>query len=278
MSLPKAAVVGGGATVLTAGTSYGIYNAVSSDSMPVNFVVLSKDSTTFDGDTKIGNLYGDYLISPFGKDKNNNQKWWEWSFRRWQEDEKGTKRTLSSSFAKDKIKSGYQPESKTTEDEQKSLNKVCKNVYEKTKTDITKENSDSNNDKENLRNDLWKYCSFFRETPKSIDEVEAKDYSVADTYGKKYASKLVGIKGNDTFWETRNKEFFEEVGKTSSILDATNDSLFKKLFDSKGGENKGNIRETCKAAYFLKETKEDNKLAATKDNVFKFCSLERKAS
>ncbi|WP_216083698.1 hypothetical protein [Candidatus Mycoplasma haematohominis] len=278
MSLLKAAVVGGGATVLTAGTSYGIYNAVSSDAMPVNFVVLSKDSTTVTEDTKIGNLYGDYLISPFGKDKNNNQKWWEWSFRRWKENIEKEGAILSSSFGKNEIKSAYQPKDKTTGDEEKSLNKICKKVYDQEKKDITKEASDSSNDKQNLKNDLWKYCSFFGETPKSIDEVEKGIYKEDGTYGKTHATKLVGIKGNDTFWETRNKEFFGEKDQAGAGngLNATNDSLFHKLYLSKNKGEQGNIRETCKEAYSLKATQEGNKPTATKDNVFKFCALEKK--
>ncbi|GCE63572.1 hypothetical protein MHSWG343_05690 [Candidatus Mycoplasma haematohominis] len=288
MSLAKAAVAVGGAVLLTAGTTYGIYSAM--DPMPSDFVVLSKDtnySTTYSSSNdKVGELYGNYLISPYGltsssenSDKpKDNKDWWEWSYRRLKSDLKG-KNVFSTDFSNSNIKHPYKTSGQTLNNGEKALNEICETVYGKTKTDIFKVTGDSDDNKENLRKDLFKYCSFFWEAPNTIGETKGESYSGNTSYGKKYESKLIGTKGNDIFWETRNKEFFEGGEGNKGIgkdLSADTDSLFHGLYSTKGKPDQGNIKETCKKAYALQEGSTGTTPKTTKGNVFKFCSLEKK--
>ncbi|GCE63648.1 hypothetical protein MHSWG343_06480 [Candidatus Mycoplasma haematohominis] len=279
---PTKLAAGIGATaVLIAGGGYGI-SALLADGMP-DYIVLSKGEPT-PTDSTIGKLYGNYLVAPYGsrgktnisdETKSNSKKWWEWSYRRWEKDfKKGSQ--LSDAFKDDKkINSGFSdvtPEANKA----KALNQVCEDVYKKTENDIT---PDTDNNKKRLRDDMWKYCSFFGRKPTTIKENANESYSTDGSYGKTKESELVSIDDplNKLFWEIRNEEFF---GTTSSEgigagLKVAEDSIFQPLYEDRFSANRGTIKNVCKEAYFLTSNETGTK-KAKQDSVLKFCSLKGK--
>ncbi|WP_216083330.1 hypothetical protein [Candidatus Mycoplasma haematohominis] len=280
---PTKLAAGIGATaVLIAGGGYGI-SALLADGMP-DYIVLSKGEPT-PTDSTIGKLYGNYLVAPYGsrgktnisdETKSNSKKWWEWSYRRWEKDfKKGSQ--LSDAFKDDKkINSGFSdvtPEANKA----KALNQVCEDVYKKTENDIT---PDTDNNKKRLRDDMWKYCSFFGRKPTTVKEKDGESYD-AGKYGQTKETELISIDDplNKLFWEIRNEEFFGKpsIDGIGVGLQETDNSLFKSLYDSKSSQGRGTIKNACKEAYSLTSNETGTK-KAKQDSVLKFCSLKGKDS
>ncbi|WP_216083710.1 hypothetical protein [Candidatus Mycoplasma haematohominis] len=266
------AALGAGAVVI-GGTGYGVYSYATHDPMPTDYVVLMDSNDKVTADTNIGGLYGNYLVAPYGKDAKDNKTWWEWSFRRWQEDfKKGL--TFSSDFVVANVKYAHRnsTETDTSKGDDKSLNKVCKNVFEKEKASIETTGSSATTNKI-LRDNLWKYCSFFGEEPKTIKEVTGEDYG-NNTNGKASETKYIGVKGNDKFWEARNKEFYADSGAKSGT-GATNNGVFKtEHTNKKNGQISKDIREICKEAYSAVTTTSNTQYPEA--DITKFCTLDGK--
>ncbi|GCE63988.1 hypothetical protein MHSWG343_09960 [Candidatus Mycoplasma haematohominis] len=283
-ALVKAGAVVGG-LALTIGGGFYVKTLLGEEVLCIPLTKEDGYSETYgDNSTKIGKLYGNYLVAPYGlvpKTNNNNsgevvennKKWWEKTYEVFKKD------NASSNDFKGKVSGAYDNRAVTASTEtNKALNKICEGVYGKESTDIKVSTTGTESDQSKLRKDLFKYCSFLGEEPTTIDTTKEESYSDNESYGKKHETKLIGTKGNDIFWETRNKEFFgakDENGIGHGLTENT-DSLFHGLYATKGKSNQGNIRETCQKAYELKESGDVNKPTATKGNVFKFCSLEKK--
>ncbi|WP_216083625.1 hypothetical protein [Candidatus Mycoplasma haematohominis] len=233
--------------------------------------------------TKVGKLYGDYLVAPFGsvlktgnsssgKAVEDNKKWWEQTYEVFKKD-KG----LSSEF-KDRIDRPYDNRVTAvsqTQEAKKALNKVCEEVYGKASTDIETSASDTGHTKSNLREDLFKYCSFLGKEPIKVSESE---YTDADSYGKKYSSKLISTtdRKNDKFWKKQNELFFEETGDRSGSGLTEESPKFKELFEDKQKKNEWDaLKKTCEKAYSKKSSDTDGD-KAKKEDVLKFCSLKGK--
>ncbi|WP_216083248.1 hypothetical protein [Candidatus Mycoplasma haematohominis] len=274
MSTLKGAAALGAGAVIVGGTGFGVYRHLSHDPMPENYVVLAKSSDKVSDTAHIGNVYGDYLIAPFGDNGNDNKEWWDWSYRRWQADSENKNITLSGNFDKNVVKSSYRGKNETS-GEEKSLNKICQTVYEKAKTEINKEANKP--EKERLKNDLWKYCSVFGEAPKTVSDIGTENYGTG-TFGEDKKDKLIGITGNDGFWKVKNKEFFERgdnnQGTGNGLTQAT-DSLFYDLYDSKNKGSRGDLRNTCGAAYRVNKTSQPTEPKVTETNLLKFCTLDK---
>ncbi|GCE63475.1 hypothetical protein MHSWG343_04720 [Candidatus Mycoplasma haematohominis] len=263
-----AAALGAGAVAI-GGTGYGVYSYITHDPMPTDYVVLAGSGNDVTGTNQIGNLYGNYLVAPYGKDAKDNKTWWEWSFRRWQEDSKDSNFPLSDDFSKEKVVYAYKASGATGDNNEKSLNKVCKSVFDKDKGDIDR-NNDTGKTKEKLRNALWRYCSFFGEEPKTIKEVTGEDYE-DNTNGKTGEAKYVGVKGNDKFWEARNKEFYEATG-TRSGSSLTGSGVFKTEYDKNTSKQPvKEIRDICEESY--KATTSTTSQYPSTD-MTKFCTLD----
>ncbi|GCE63056.1 hypothetical protein MHSWG343_00340 [Candidatus Mycoplasma haematohominis] len=251
------AAVGGsllGAGAIGVGSAYlaGAFEGSGSlevEAEPAN-VLLSEDSTfsTYTTDSWIGKTYGRYLVAPIGSKAvgdatANNEKWWKWSYERWQKDFKLKKDSLSDEFKDEsKVGSAFSAESSSTT----ALNKVCEVVYKKDKNTITPADRTPDN-KIKLKNDLFKYCSILGEM-KTISEVGESNYNNS-TKGKDEtnAKKLVSVIGNDKFWEIRNEEFYANDNGAKSKSKATGGSS---KFKAKSAETpRPKIRDICGEAY-----------------------------
>ncbi|GCE63442.1 hypothetical protein [Candidatus Mycoplasma haematohominis] len=257
---------------ILAGGSYGIYDAVSWI-MPDDYLVLSKCSNKGDysSDNKAGKDYGRYLIGAYDK---QNEKWWNWSYRWWQYDLKNNSNTLDDKFnSSDKIKSAFSVKEDNSADNAKALNKVCEGLYKGNSSDV-----DPTSGINNLKNNFWKYCSFLGKSPTTVGVKDEKEVYQSGKHGETKKANLISTVDpeNSVFWEVRNEEFFgNDAEINGSSADATNDSVFHKLFKTPVGENRGHIRDACKKAYGLSSS-ESGSDKATEANVLKFCSLKGK--
>ncbi|GCE63666.1 hypothetical protein MHSWG343_06660 [Candidatus Mycoplasma haematohominis] len=274
--LKGAAVVGGGAALAASG-GYGLSRLLA-DSMP-SYVVLSEGAPITEGESTVGKAYGNYLIAPYGKkgntnptdasnkDKEDNEKWWTWSYKRWLYDfeNKNKDNALSTEF-QDKSKVGSAFSLTAVEDSKtKPLNQVCEGVYKKTKTDVSN-NSDEN--KKKLWNNLWKYCSFFAT---KITTVEKNGDSYGnDVYGTTKKADLISVKdsNNDVFWNKRNEEFYSDKGDKKG-KDASN-GKFKDAYNNRDS-NRRHIKEICEVAYDKSSSTDATNYP--EGDVIKFCSI-----
>ncbi|GCE63653.1 hypothetical protein MHSWG343_06530 [Candidatus Mycoplasma haematohominis] len=266
---PTKLAVGAGTAVLVGGGGYGVSALFSGDGMP-DYVVLSVGNPSPTANT-LGNLYGNYLVAPYGSrgkestgdvTKSNNSDWWEWSYKRWEKDlKKGS--TLSDEFKDNQKINGAFSITTPTSGTAKALNQVCEEVYGKQKEDITHDTGNPN--KKNLDHDLWKYCSFFTAKPKTISETYSNG-----SYGLTKKAELISVKdsSNSRFREARNKEFYASSGDKSGT-NATS-GVFKTAFDGRN-KNKKHVREICSGAYSI--TKTNNETSYPENDVVKFCSL-----
>ncbi|GCE63076.1 hypothetical protein MHSWG343_00540 [Candidatus Mycoplasma haematohominis] len=278
-----AAVVGGalGAGAIGVGSAYLAGAFGGSGSLEVEIeptkVLLSADSkfnTDYSTNNLIGKDYGNYLVAPVGSTttetaETNNKAWWDWSYKRWKRDFANPNSNLSEEF-KDasKVGSAFSDASSSSA----ALNKVCEAVYKKAKTEITSE--DTPNNKAKLRNDLFKYCSIFGESFKTISEVEEEKSNYGSgNFGSDntHSKTLIAVTGNDKFWAKRNEEFYSSTGNKKG--DDSASKFFKKFYDENKTKKK-NIRERCKEAY-----KKPSSTAASADEspnlgeVTKFCAI-----
>ncbi|GCE63061.1 hypothetical protein [Candidatus Mycoplasma haematohominis] len=255
MASPTA--VGGGAlgaAAIGVGGAYlaGAFGGLDS-SEPVR-VLLSKDST-FDTEYKntsnIGKEYGNYLVAPIGSREEegvtkNNEAWWQWSYKRWKADSDKQNDNLSDEFKDSKKIDSAFSKSAATSDSPKALNKVCEDVYKKTKDSVIPAGS-STEDKTKLKNDLFKYCSILGEL-KTISEVVTETYVGANKKGADptNSKKFMAATANNKFWEIRNKEFYAGGDGEKSKSKATGNSKFKNGLD---GNPNSNVRDICAQAY-----------------------------
>ncbi|GCE63571.1 hypothetical protein MHSWG343_05680 [Candidatus Mycoplasma haematohominis] len=280
-ALVKAGAVVGG-IALTIGGGFYVKTLLGEEVLCIPLTKEDGYSSTYDNN-KIGKVYGDYLVAPFGsvlktgngssgKAVEDNKKWWEQTYEVFKKD-KG----LSSEF-KDRIDRPYDNRVTAvsqTQEAKKALNKVCEEVYGKASTDIETSASDTGHTKSNLREDLFKYCSFLGKEPIKVSESE---YTDADSYGKKYSSKLISTtdRKNDKFWKKQNELFFEKTGDRSGKDLTDTNSIFKKLYDATGAKEKwDSLKKVCEAVYSKQEGGADVE-KASKDDVLKFCSLKGK--
>ncbi|WP_216082642.1 hypothetical protein [Candidatus Mycoplasma haematohominis] len=221
----------------------------------------------------IGKEYKNYLVAPIGSKgegnlKTDNQKWWEWSYKRWQADSGKTDNDLSDEFKnKDKVSSDFSDSTATSNTSPKALNKVCEAVYKQNKSTITTLESSPDN-QSRLKRDLFKYCSVLGEV-KTISE--AKEAYGSNTKGKEDANvkKFVAVNGNDKFWQVRNEEFYTDGDGDKSKSKVTDNSSNE--FKVKSSENsRSEIRVICKEAYESGTTDTQNYPSA---DVEKFCTL-----
>ncbi|WP_216082673.1 hypothetical protein [Candidatus Mycoplasma haematohominis] len=278
-----AAVVGGalGAGAIGVGSAYLAGAFGGSGSLEVEIeptkVLLSADSkfnTDYSTNNLIGKDYGNYLVAPVGSTttgtvETNNKAWWDWSYKRWQRDFANQNSNLSEEFKNEsKVSSAFSDVSNSST----ALNKVCEAVYKKAKTEITSE--DTPNNKAKLRNDLFKYCSIFGESFKTISEVEEEKSNYGSgNFGSDntHSKTLIAVTGNDKFWAKRNEEFYSSTGNKKG--DDSASKFFKKFYDENKTKKK-NIRERCKEAY-----KKPSSTAASADEspnlgeVTKFCAI-----
>ncbi|GCE63053.1 hypothetical protein MHSWG343_00310 [Candidatus Mycoplasma haematohominis] len=257
-----AAVGGGllGAGAIGVGSAYlaGAFEGADSSKVevePAN-VLLSHNGTpsTYTSDT-VGKLYENYLVSPVDSKESggttiNNQKWWEWSYKRWQADSGKENNNLSVEFKNSqKINSPFSGIT-VTEDSPKALNQVCEAVYKQNKsTIITLESSPDNPTK--LKRDLFKYCSILGEV-KTISEA-GENYDNKKGGDSTNKKTFISVTGNDKFWKIRNEEFYADGNGAKSKSKATGESS---KFKVKSAEtDKPEIRKICEGAY--ESTKEE---------------------
>ncbi|WP_216082644.1 hypothetical protein [Candidatus Mycoplasma haematohominis] len=258
---PQAAVGGGllGAGAIGVGSAYlaGAFGGLD-PSEPAR-VLLYKDSTLisdYETGSLIGKEYGNYLVSPIGSREEggvtiNNRDWWEWSYKRWQEDSGKRGDDFSDAFkGSDKVSKAF------SNDTSKALNKVCEAVYKQEKSKITSTAK--------LKRDLFKYCSILGEV-KTISE--AGEVYNDNTKGKDGANskKFIAVEGNDKFWKVRNDEFYAAEGDKSKSQAKTPSSKFKS--DS---EKNLNVKDICWEAY--KSLKSDSTNYPDTE-INKFCVL-----
>ncbi|GCE63050.1 hypothetical protein [Candidatus Mycoplasma haematohominis] len=238
-------------------------------SEPTVRVILHQDdgfNTDYTDNNFIGKKYSKYLVAPIGSkgaegSKTNNREWWAWSYARWQKDSKPQDNDLSTEFkGGSKVGSAFSDAS----DSSTALNKVCEAVYKKNKSEITSSGTSPDNQAK-LKRDLFKYCSILGEV-KTISEV-GKTYGNS-TKGQVDANKktFIAIKGNDKFWEERNKEFYATSGDKSNSS-ATEGSKFKTEPQT---TTKPNVRDICEKAYESSTSDTTNYPVA---DVSKFCTL-----
>ncbi|WP_216083599.1 hypothetical protein [Candidatus Mycoplasma haematohominis] len=283
MSVLVKAGVGVGILTLVTGGGFYIKTLLGEE---ISFVTLTveKDYGTVYTNEKIGKLYGDYLVAPFGLSKNDgnvdkskdNESWWALSYRNFEIDG-----ASSDDFKKvEKVDKSFVD--KDSQDN-KSLNKVCETVYkgDYSTIDISSA-STTETPQSQLRKDLFKYCSFLGKEPTTISNKEEgkKKYSDDQSYGAIQASKLVSVtdNGNRLFWATQTKLFFEAEGDRSGSKDADANSIFKKLFDENKDKNKSwdLVKNACKTAYSKKGEDSAATDKAPKESVFRYCSLKGK--
>ncbi|GCE63516.1 hypothetical protein [Candidatus Mycoplasma haematohominis] len=269
---PTKLAVGAGVAVLVGGGGYGISALFNGDVTP-NYEILKEDpkfSSDYSDANKVGKLYGNYLIAPYGSrgkentgdtTKSNNKDWWEWSYARWKKDfdDAAIRSTLSDEFKDEtKVKPAFSG-TVVTGTGAKPLNQVCEEVYKKQKTDVY---HSSDVKKASLWNDMWKYCSFF-DTPLTIVEKSAHRYT-GNQYGAIKKSDLVSVedKNNSAFWDVRNSEFYAPNGDKSGTTVTTG------IFHTEKAKNT-HIKSICEDAY----TKSSSDSGYAEADVVKFCSL-----
>ncbi|GCE63580.1 hypothetical protein [Candidatus Mycoplasma haematohominis] len=273
------AAVGG--LALTVGGGFYVKTLLGGEVVCIPLTKEENYFTTY-SNNEIGKIYGDYLVAPFGLATaietstgggkvENNENWWEQTYAVFRTD------NGKSSDFKDQVDRAYEHKVAPAQTKtKKALNKVCEEVYKKASTEIEIVTSGIDNAKSNLREDLFKYCSFLEKEPIKVVE---KDYSDAKSYGKLHQGKLISTKddSNNFFWKKQNELFFKDSGDRSGT-GATGDaqSIFKKLYVDKNKKDKWDaLKEVCDLAYSKKESDtEDNN--APKLDVFKFCSLKGK--
>ncbi|GCE63065.1 hypothetical protein [Candidatus Mycoplasma haematohominis] len=252
------AAVGGsllGAGAIGVGSAYlaGAFGGL--DPSEPNRVLLSdysQSSSAYTEGDKIGKAYKNYLVAPIGSKTTggvttNNEAWWKWSYKRWQADSGSRNNVLSTEFENDKkINSAFSSTIPSPTVSPKALNQVCEDIYKQDKSSLIPVGNATEN-KTKLKNDLFKYCSILGEV-KTISEVEDADYG-ENTKGKDATNskKFVAVKGNDKFWEIRNKEFYgDDSGEKSKSKSTVGTSKFK----AKSVETpRPKIRDICEEAY-----------------------------
>ncbi|GCE63492.1 hypothetical protein MHSWG343_04890 [Candidatus Mycoplasma haematohominis] len=270
--------------LIIGGTGIGLHFFV--DSMePVWYALSYESNSSSTYDKKVGKDYGNYLVGVYGdtKDiKDRNKKWWEWSHKQFEYDLKNDRGSLSSEFFdnsqnKSKVSGAYKSSSqKTIGDSPKALNEVCDGIYKgKTKDEV--EQTSTNNT--NLSKNLWKYCSHLRTRPVLLNNEGYED----ETIGKDATHKdeAVATKGydsnssNEKFWRLRNDEFFGSKGKEGTGREATEDGIFKTLYDKKNKykTSKDTIKDVCEQVYSRKTAEKDTALKIKDEYIKKFCYL-----
>ncbi|GCE64013.1 hypothetical protein MHSWG343_10210 [Candidatus Mycoplasma haematohominis] len=230
--------------------------------------IRSLDNSKYEENT-FGKRYGIYLLDPFNR---KNKDAWEALFNKWNTDKDKTRPSpqLSNEFQKGKIDKGY---SNKEGEEDKSLNKVCKTIFEQAESQVT-------NDK---KTNTWTYCSLLGEETKLISTTEKTEYN--NKFGGKdeFQNKLVVVKksgttnANEAFWSRRNKEFFDEINlEDTSGKHASKDSIFATLYEKKHQQRReinDTVRDTCEKAYDKKITGGDEKIKFTEEDIKRFCFL-----
>ncbi|WP_216083569.1 hypothetical protein [Candidatus Mycoplasma haematohominis] len=241
----KASVAG----LLVVGTASGGYLIYESTRERVYLLKDMKGFSTSYANTTFGGKYGRYLLDPA-----YNKSGWEDAHKR-----------LSSAKSEEFNGSGKVTEAHSTSTAT-ALNKVCEVAFKKTYSDISS--------KANYLSDIWTYCSILKSEPKLVSSTE-KSYS--GKFGGKDGIKdnLVSVSdadkaANESFWNLRNKEFFDEIS-SESIGSLAQGSIFVDLY-RKENRNKDvdNIREACKSAYGTTDSETDK---VTDQDLKLFCYL-----
>lgn len=271
--------------------SYGVSTLFGEGEESGNFDLLCQESNANSehmAEGTIGKKYSYFLAGVYGvagdrKGNKRNEIWWKLSYKAWKED---SKTDLSPEFGQGKISTpyaNYEGPDKEAADTNKTLNLVCKKVYEKQATTI----EGPEQDKVKLKRDLLKYCSPLGQAPVTISVAGTTDsYQDANSYGKDNPTKLVDP-DNDTnklFWELKNLEFFGIGSKTGIGANLKEEnSLFKKFYEIKPKRNKQQesepkleqIKDICKKAYKLTAFGSSEE-KATSEKTLQFCSFEGK--
>ncbi|GCE63541.1 hypothetical protein MHSWG343_05380 [Candidatus Mycoplasma haematohominis] len=225
------------ALVFVAAASTGGYYLLSSGNDRV-FVI--KDKSSFNAlytEEMFGNDYSQYMVDP---DRYENKKWWEESFKKFKSASSST--TLSNEFQVQNITLAYSDDESTTLI--KSLNKACKAALLSNQTEIDK--------KANYEDNIWYFCSVINTRRKfsSKDNYTSKVGGLEIYKNKTVSVKTENDKYNSSFWEVRNKEFFDEINSGYSGSMASKDSIFSELYKKKLNRGEEDtIKKTCEKVY-----------------------------
>ncbi|GCE63512.1 hypothetical protein [Candidatus Mycoplasma haematohominis] len=238
--------------VVLGGGGYLVYDNL------IDTYIRTLDTTGYGNDT-FGKKYGRYLLDP---NSYKNKGRWSKEYDSWRVYKTQSTNSLSSEFQDDtKVDKSY-----SNSQEERALNRVCEVAFKAQVTEV------ENSSKSNYDDNVWMFCSLLDAKPVFINQSDA-EYSgklgQVVTYKDKAMSSKKPTGTNDTnasFWDLRNKEFFE-LGWGSN---AANDSIFKTLYDQRGSltdKENNNVRKKCEEAY-----KKDTN-SPEKDDIKKFCYL-----
>ncbi|WP_216083696.1 hypothetical protein [Candidatus Mycoplasma haematohominis] len=257
------------ALVVLASTSVGGYYLFNSNTKEVKqaFVLASKVKKDLDSaypSGKFGNDYSIYMIDP---NNEKNKWWWEEVYEAFKSDVSGSSATSKFSTEFQNVSAIDQAYSKKDTDT-KALNQVCEVAFKKSKDEVTAST------KPNYEDNVWTYCSILRSKPKVIPS--SGDTTYTGKNGETHKGKAVSVSteddgANKSFWDLRNKEFFDIVSSKSSG-DLAKGSIFKTLYgkknDVRGSED--TVKKVCQDAYG-KGSSENNE--ASEEDIKRFCYL-----
>ncbi|GCE63523.1 hypothetical protein [Candidatus Mycoplasma haematohominis] len=257
------------ALVVLASTSVGGYYLFNSNTKEVKqtFVLASKVKTDLDRSyttEKFGNVYSIYMVDP---NNEKNKWWWEAVYEAFKSDVSGSSEKSKFSTEFQNVSAIDQAYSKSSNDT-KALNQVCEVAFQKTKTDV------SSTTKPNYEDNVWTYCSILRSHPKVIPD--SVDAAYTGKNGETHKGKAVSVSAEDdeankSFWDLRNKEFFDIVSSKSSG-NSSKGSIFKSLYgkksDVRGDED--TVKKACEGAYG-KVSSENTE--ASQEDIKRFCYL-----
>ncbi|GCE63477.1 hypothetical protein MHSWG343_04740 [Candidatus Mycoplasma haematohominis] len=266
MSIEKVAAGGAAALALAAG-GYGV-STLFTGGMPPYETLNSINASSPLKD------YKHYFVDAA---KEGNDDWWDWVYTNiYLKDVKGSNN-------ENKPVTKFKDLKRKSEDENKSLKKVCKDAYDV--TDNANISSTKPGDSDNgkfYERDVWRYCSevlgskpkFISaatqiQTPEDASKKAENTLYETNKYGKKYETQLVSIyePSNKEFWDLKNQEFFGWSKKKGDKADGSSatGTLFRDLHNKKDKS----VKEVCLEAY----KKDEDGSIAPKADVFKFCSL-----
>ncbi|WP_216083612.1 hypothetical protein [Candidatus Mycoplasma haematohominis] len=254
MSVAKVASAAALATGVLGGGGYLIYdNLIDTET---RLLAYSSDfEKTYTDANSFGRKYGIYLLDP---DSSKNKDVWSALFNKWSKDKETKDNNRYENFKKTKIDKSFGADNK-------ALNQVCKSSF--------KEANFNNKDK--YEENIWAFCSIFEAKPKMVSSSET---TYSNKFGTKaeHNGKLVSVKSeddtsNNSFWDRRNKEFFGEVRYGNLGSKASNESIFKTLYNKKDRGANDTVKKTCEIAYSTTTTSPSNKF--TDADLKLFCYL-----
>lgn len=271
-----ATTLGAGGAVVVGCYAGGVFNGESATIVNATSLIdilwspLNKDtnfSATYNTENTVGKEYGQYLTGT----ETENQKWWEESYKTYDQDTKATDntRTFSDLFShtNNKVTLAYSANVNT------ALNKVCEEAYKKNLTnEVDFTSASGTEDKHRLAADILRYCSPLKQKP-IIIQANDNTYSEGKIGKQGHEKKLVSVseESNDGFWKAQN-EWFKERGKSSTALDNYFNQFFETTKTLKADKN---IKQICEEAYTKAAVTEATTSQPKIDDVVKYCSFKK---